>query len=105
MSAESFEALGLLFDVDLDRDEILTDEGRYAVIGVNLGFQPSAPRSHRGGAEIEEHRPVAFLSLRQGGIRIANPVYFHVTSIVHGAEKGKGVVSRQLSAVSLSVPT
>jgi len=90
LGAESLEALWLLFDVDLNGDEILAEGLRYAVIGVNLGFQPSAPRSHRGGAEIEEDRPPALLCFRQGGIGIAIPVYFHVTSIVHVDKKGKG---------------
>lgn len=90
LGAESFETLRVLLDVDLDGNEILVDEVGYEVIGVNLGFQPSTPRSHRSGAEVEEHGPSALPCLGQPRIRVANPVYFHVTSIVHSAEKGKG---------------
>ncbi len=89
LGPESFEALRLLFYVDFYRNEILTDESGNAVIGVNLGFQPSTPRSHRSGAEVQEDRPPALFRLRQRGIGIANPVYLHVISIVHSAEKWK----------------
>jgi len=53
LGAEPPERVGLLFDVDLDRDKRPVDEVRDLRIGVNLGIQPSAPRSHRRGAEIE----------------------------------------------------
>ncbi len=90
LGAESLEALGLLLDVDLHRDKVLTDELRDPVIGVNLGLQPSAPRSHRGGTEIKEDRPPAPLCFRQSGIGITNPVDVHGNSIGQVASKGKG---------------
>jgi hypothetical protein len=66
--------------VDARGNEIVRDEAGDALIRVDLGIQPSASPSHRGGAEVEQHR----LSLRtcvfQHLIDIVAPVDLHVSS-------------------------
>jgi hypothetical protein len=61
-SAEPFELVRLFAGVYANRDEVLIDEFRDASVGIHLGIQPSTARSHRGGAEIEQH--VALLGAR-----------------------------------------
>ena len=60
---EALEVLRSLFNVNLDRNEMFVDESDYLLVRVNLGIQPSASASHRGGAEIEQDRLMLRLSL------------------------------------------
>gem|GEM_PF-52417 len=81
LCAEALERLGLFLDVDLDGEKVAADEVSDAVIGVNLGFQPSATRSHGCGAEIEKSRLFALARLRERGVNISNPIDRHENSI------------------------
>jgi len=87
LGAESLERLGLFLDVDFDGDKVAADEVSDALIGVNLGFQPSATRSHRGGAEVEKSRLFALAGIRERGVNISNPVDRHKNSICDGRKQ------------------
>jgi hypothetical protein len=50
------EVGGVFFNVRLDRNEVVVDEGCDFRVGVGLGLQPSARPSSRGGAEIDQQR-------------------------------------------------
>jgi hypothetical protein len=67
----------VLFDMSFDRDEILIDEAGDFIVGVGLGFQPSARASSRCGAEIQQQRFVRRLGFRQCRINILLPIYSH----------------------------
>jgi hypothetical protein len=58
---KAMEAGGILFDVNFNGSKGLVDPGGELRVGVRLGFQPSACASTRGGAEIDENRPVLCL--------------------------------------------
>lgn len=77
LHAETLERLGLLLRVRPGRDEILGDEGRDVGVGVDLGFQPSACPSHRGGGEVEEQRPAGLARLTKRCVDISMPIDFH----------------------------
>ena len=51
---EPMEPRGVLLDVRFDREELRLDELGRLLIGVRLGFRPSACASSRRGAEIDQ---------------------------------------------------
>jgi hypothetical protein len=57
------------------------DEAGDALIRVDLGIQPSAPPSHRRGAEVEQDRLALGLCVFQHLIDVVPPLDFHVSSI------------------------
>lgn len=73
------EIFGLLADVEAGRDELLGDEPSDAIVGISLGIQPSASPSHRGGAEIEQHRTPLLLRLFEHAVDIGSPCDLHDT--------------------------
>jgi len=73
---EALEVLGSFFDVNLDGNEMFVDECGYLLVEVDLGIQPGASRSHRGGAEIEQNGLMLRLSLLQSLVGIAYPLQF-----------------------------
>jgi hypothetical protein len=75
--AESLVIFRLLSNVDTHRDEVLGDETNDFLIGIDLGIQPSASRSHRGGAEIQQHHAPSAPGLFQRAIEIASPRDVH----------------------------
>ena len=68
----------MFFDVRLDRDEVVVDEGRDIWVGVRLGLQPSARASSRGGTEINQQRFLRSLGFRQRGVGVFIPIDSHV---------------------------
>jgi len=64
---------GLLFDVDARGDEMIRDEPGDTLIGVNLGFQPSASPSHRGGGEVQQNRSLLGCGFFQNAIDVMSP--------------------------------
>jgi hypothetical protein len=71
------EVGGVLFDVRLQGEEIFVDEGGDFLVGVGLGFQPSASASSRGRTEINEQRLARRLSLRERRVGILFPFDCH----------------------------
>jgi len=71
--AEPVEDLGLLLDVDLDRDQLTGEIVGDALIGVDLGIQPSASPSHRGRVEVHEDRAPGCAGARQGRVDVLLP--------------------------------
>jgi hypothetical protein len=74
---EAMEPRGVFPDVSFDGEKIRADGGGDALIGVRLGFQPSAGPSSRSRAEIEQYRPAGLLRLAQSGIDIPAPLNCH----------------------------
>src|SRR5262249_11303603 len=66
-----------LLDVDPDREEVLGNGAGHVFVGIDLGFQPSASASGRGGAEIHEDRLLFGFRLRQSLVRVARPLNGH----------------------------
>jgi len=93
LSVETFEHFRLLFYVDFDGDKVLIEELSYTIVGVDLGVQPSAPRSHWCGAEIKKHRSGVLAGFRQSRVDVSIPVNFHDTSIPQIDTKRKGTGS------------
>ena len=56
LSAQPLPLVAILADMDAYGNESLGDEVFDATVGIHLGIQPSTTVSHRGGAEVEEHR-------------------------------------------------
>ena len=77
LRAEAFEGFWLLFDVDLDRNEISADEALNTRVGVHLGIQPSASPSHRSCIEIYQYRVLAALRFAKRNIDIVLPSNGH----------------------------
>jgi hypothetical protein len=73
LRAEAFEGFGLLFDVDLDRNEISADEALNTRVGVPLGIQPSASSSHGRCVEIHQQGALAGSCICQCDIDILIP--------------------------------
>src|SRR5689334_8583321 len=55
-------------------DVILVDEIDYSLIGIYLGFQPSASASHGGGAEIQQNGLVGGERLAYSLVHVGKPV-------------------------------
>jgi hypothetical protein len=72
------EVGGVFFDVRLQGQKILVDEGRNFIVGIGLGLQPSASASSRGGAEINKQRLFRRFSLCERRIGILFPFDCHV---------------------------
>jgi hypothetical protein len=62
LGAEPLESLRVLLDMNFDGNKPLFDQRRNALIGIDLGIQPSTSRSHGSGTEIQQH--VAILLFR-----------------------------------------
>jgi hypothetical protein len=82
LGAEAIERIGLLLDVGTGRNEVFRDERRDLRIGVDLGFQPSAGPSHRGGGEVEEQRPSGLFGLVKRCVDVSLPGDLHVRLLV-----------------------
>jgi len=63
--------------VNAHGNEVLRDETNDFLIGIDLGIQPSASRSHRGGAEVQKHHAPSTPGLFQRAIEIAVPCDGH----------------------------
>jgi hypothetical protein len=74
LRSEAGKSVWFFFYVKFDRDEVIGNELANPVIGINLGFQPGTSPSHRGGAEIQQHRFLSAFGLRKGGIDILPPI-------------------------------
>jgi hypothetical protein len=59
------ESGGLLFDVDVEGDELVANERRDLVIAVRFGFQPNATPSGGCRAEVDEKRLFRLRGLAQ----------------------------------------
>jgi hypothetical protein len=70
LRSEAGKSVGLFFYMKFDRDEVIENELANPVVGINLGFQPGTSPSHRGGAEIQQHRFLRRLSLGESRIGI-----------------------------------
>jgi len=77
LRAESLERLRLVFDVNLDGQEVLVDVSIDVRVGISLGIQPSARPSHRGGVEVDQHALTGLLRLAERFIDILRPVDRH----------------------------
>jgi hypothetical protein len=77
LGVETLEHLRLLLGVGTVRDEVFRDERRDLGIGVDLGIQPSACPSHRGGAEVEKHRPAGLGRFAKRCVDVSLPCDFH----------------------------
>ena len=73
LRVESIEDRLLLLDVRMEGDEPRRDALRDLGVRVDLGFQPSATRSHGGGAEVEEDRLARGPRLLQRRVDILQP--------------------------------
>jgi hypothetical protein len=49
----------------------------HPLIGVNLGIQPSACPSHRGGVEVQHQRMIAFAGALERLIYVSDPIDSH----------------------------
>ena len=76
LGLETPEILRALLDVNLYRNEVLADELCHFLARIDLGIQPSASTSHRGGAEVEQRHLASRLGLLQALIGIAQPLNF-----------------------------
>ena len=76
-SVEAMEVFRVLFDMDLERDEVVVDECRGLCIVVGLGLQPSACSSGRCRAEVDKQRLVLFLCLPKRLVGVFDPVNGH----------------------------
>ena len=83
LRAETLETLRMLFDMYLDRDEMLVDELRDAFIRVYLGIQPSACPSHRRGAKIEQNVFLLGSRVIQRRIYVFSPCNGHWLTSCH----------------------
>ena len=59
-STESLKLFWLLFYVNFDRNEVVSNELNDVRIRIDLGIQPGASCSHRSCAEIQQHRLILF---------------------------------------------
>ena len=75
---KSVEPCRMFFDVRFDRHEMLMDEVGCFLIGVRLGFQPSAGASSGRGTEIKQDRTVLLLRLCERLIDIFTPIHRHI---------------------------
>jgi hypothetical protein len=74
---EPVEPGRVLLDVGLDRQEVFVDEVRGLLVGVGLGFQPSACASGRGRAEVEKNRALRRLRLGERLVDVPAPLHCH----------------------------
>jgi hypothetical protein len=100
LRVEPLERLGLLLDVSARGNEALGDEGGDLRIGVDLGIQPSACPSHRGGAEVEEQRALTLLRLAKRRIDVSTPLDFHGDLL---DDRGRSGRARALSAKKAAI--
>ena len=73
MCTKTLEGRFVLQDVKPRVNEVVLDEVGDAFVGVDLGFQPSTPRSHGGRGEIEKDRLVLGFGLRESRVCIVKP--------------------------------
>ncbi|HEY3044675.1 MAG TPA: hypothetical protein VGJ39_11645, partial [Vicinamibacterales bacterium] len=71
--SQPLEFVGLVADVDPNRDELFVDEARDLLIRINLGIQPSTSASHWCRAEVEQHEPLTGAGIFQGILQICLP--------------------------------
>jgi len=69
--------LGIVLDVDVERNEIIVDEGRQTGVAIRLVLEPLAGTSRRCGAEVDQQWARSFLSLSQCLVGIGYPVDGH----------------------------
>jgi len=68
----------MFFDVGFDRHEMLVDEVGCVLVGVRLGFQPSASASSRRRTEIEQDRAALLFRGGERLIHVSAPIHRHV---------------------------
>jgi hypothetical protein len=73
LRVESIEDRLLILDVRVEGDELRRDALRDLGVRVDLGFQPSATRSHGGGTEVEEDRLARGPRLLQRRVDVLQP--------------------------------
>ena len=57
--SQALEFVGLVADVDTNRDEMMFDESHHTWVGIHLGIQPGTAASHGSGRKVEQDVPVA----------------------------------------------
>jgi len=67
----------VLLDVGFYGQEVVVDESRGLVVGVGLGFQPSARASGGGRAEVEKKRTRRRFRLGERRVDVLAPLYCH----------------------------
>src|SRR5207244_9214163 len=75
--AVALEILRVLFHVHPRGQEMLVHEAHHAFIRPHLGIQPSTAASHRGGAEVEEHRFLLGLRVLQHLVNVTAKLDWH----------------------------
>jgi hypothetical protein len=96
LRAEPLEGGRVLFHMRADGDEVLGDEAGNLGIRVNLGIQPSASPSHRGGAEVEQQRPPGIPRVANRIIDVFSPLDFHVCTSWRGGCNGDTAMELRL---------
>ena len=74
---EASEIFGLVLHMDARRDEVIRDKSGYLLIGIDLGIQPSASRSHWCGAEVQQQVAGRCPCILQRFVDILSPVDLH----------------------------
>jgi hypothetical protein len=64
------EIFGMLFDMCLERNEVVVNKSSSLGIVVRLGFQPSTCASRRRGAKVNEQRLLLRLRFRECGVSV-----------------------------------
>jgi putative membrane protein len=79
---ESLVVGRLVLDVEASRNEAVGDEPGDAFVGIDLGFQPSASASHRGGGEVQQNRTPLAGRFFQNAVDVVSPCDVHGTSFL-----------------------
>jgi hypothetical protein len=69
---KTVEPSRVFLDVRLNRNKIRSNEVRYFIICVRLGFQPSATASSRRCAKVDQQRTTRTLGLGKGCVHIVS---------------------------------
>jgi hypothetical protein len=63
--------------MNFDRNKMFIDEGCYAIVGVNLGIQPSTRSSHRSRVEVEQHGAAVLSRSLKTVVNVFLPLHGH----------------------------
>jgi hypothetical protein len=102
LCAEPLERLRLVFDVNLDREEVLVDVSIDVRVRISLGIQPSARPSHGRSVEIDQQALAGLLRLAERFVDIPFPVDRH--SVLRTSVKGDESRHSESLFLSLSRP-
>jgi hypothetical protein len=97
------EVSWVFFDVCLEWDEVLVDEGRGLIVAVRLGFQPSTCASGRSRAEIDEQRFLTVFGFRECRVSVCHPIDFHSCPPVFATKKHKQCIRALVPFVAFSL--